>query len=582
MSDALFELPETPAPSQNAYRVLARKYRPQNFAELKGQGALVRTLTNAFETGRVAHAFILTGVRGVGKTTTARIIAKGLNCESGPTINPCGKCAACTSIAEGRNVDVIEMDAASNTGVDNIRQLLENVKYAPTSVRTKVYIIDEVHMLSTASFNALLKTLEEPPPHVKFILATTEIRKVPVTILSRCQRFDLRRIEPDVLRAHFAEVAKAEQVEVEDEALALLARAADGSARDGLSLFDQAIARATPVTATDVRDMLGLADRAQITALLTAALRGQAADALATLATLHQCGAEPLAVLQDLLDATHQLSRLKILPPTANIGVTETELKNLRELADSFTTPVLARAWQVLLKGVTELQSAPQPMAALEMLIIRLAHIGTLPPPGDLVKKLEKALQDGLSAGAGGSATSPSQTTAPVMKMAVGQSRPAPVVQAIAQPQVAAMPTSWKSAVALFAEKRELTLYGQLNTLVECVSFAPGTLELFLRPGTPPALAPRVASCLQEWTGQRWLVNLARSSSHLTLREQDEAQEQNVLQQAAEHPLVKAVLLAFPGAKIAAVRDKVAAAVLDEPTPVESDSSTDLGIFDEE
>jgi DNA polymerase-3 subunit gamma/tau len=577
MSDALFEMPETPAAKPAAYRVLARKYRPQNFAELKGQEALVRTLTNAFASGRIAHAFILTGVRGVGKTTTARIIAKGLNCESGPTITPCGKCNACISIAEGRNMDVIEMNAADNRKIDDVRKIIESAKYAPTSVRTKIYILDEVHMFVDEAFNALLKILEEPPPHVKFILATTEIRKVPVTILSRCQRFDLRRIEPDILNAHFAEVAKAEGVTVENEALALLARAADGSARDGLSLFDQAIARGTPVTAASVRDMLGLADRAHILDILKAALNGEAADALTRLAHLHQHGAEPLTVLQDLLDSTHQLSRLKILPPTTNIGVTETELKILRDLADSFSTPVLARAWQVLLKGVNEVQAAPQPLAALDMLLIRLAHIGTLPPPGDLVRKLEKTLSDGVPAG-----TTPSAapTHSPAMRRAVGQNHT--IAQAAPHTQLAPMPMDWKAAVALFAEKRELTLYGQLNTLVECVSFAPGALDLFLRKGTPPQLAPRVASLLQEWTGERWLINLAKSSAQPTIAEAAEAQAQNKLQVAAEHPLVKAVLLAFPGAKIAAVREKIQPVVAEELDELPSDLPPELSIFDEE
>jgi DNA polymerase-3 subunit gamma/tau len=560
MSDALFDLPETPAEKNAAYRVLARKYRPQNFDQLKGQDALVRTLTNAFASNRIAHAFILTGVRGVGKTTTARIIAKGLNCESGPTITPCGKCATCVSIAEGRNVDVIELDAASHTGVDNIRQILDNVKYAPTSVRTKVYIIDEVHMLSTSSFNALLKTLEEPPPHVKFILATTEIRKVPVTILSRCQRFDLRRIEPDVLQAHFAEVSKAEGITVEDEALQLLAKAADGSARDGLSLLDQAIARGgTTVTAEAIRDMLGLAERTRIYDLLGAALKGEVASALSQLTDMHKSGAEPLGVLQDLLDATHQLARLKALPEgSKDLAATSSENDRMSKLASEFSTPALARAWQVLLKGVGEVQGAPRPLAALEMLIIRLAHMGTLPPPGDLVKKLE-----GVNAPAATSAPLASApSSAPVMKAAVGMSN----TVAIAQPATlaAAQPQNWRAVVALFAERKELQLYGYLYGSAECLRFAPGQLEVFLRPGTPPGVAQRVTALLQEWTGSRWLINLARTGGAITIAEEDEAKQLDTLKQAAEHPLVKAVLLAFPGAKIEAVREKMIAAPVDD------------------
>lgn len=553
MSDALFEMPEQPA-QKSAYRVLARKYRPSNFTEMVGQDALVKTLSNAFSSGRIAHAFMLTGVRGVGKTTTARIIAKGLNCVDGPTITPCGKCDACVSIAEGRNVDVLEMDAASHTGVEGIRQLLDNVKYAPTSVRTKIYIIDEVHMLSNSSFNALLKTLEEPPPHVKFIMATTEIRKVPITVLSRCQRYDLRRIDAELLAAHFAEVAKLEAIEIDDEALRLLARAADGSARDGLSLMDQAIARGgASVTGDQVRDMLGLADRSLVFDLLTNALSGEPAKALELIATLHRDGADPLTLLQDLLDVTHQITRHKVLPARkGDVTLTGAEQKRMSELASGLSTPVLARAWQVLLKGVPEVQGASMPMAALEMLIIRLAHVGTLPTPGDLVKKLT----DGsLPSGAAQPTSQGAPSGAPAMRAAVGMSNTIAVAQPAVQTQ--AMVHDWRSAVALFYEKKEMMLAAQLHSTVECLSFAPGQLELYPRSGTGPQVLSRVATLLQEYTGQRWLVNIAKRGGVPTLGDEDDAAARQVLKEAAEHPLVKAVLLAFPGAKIEAVRDKV-------------------------
>ncbi|MGC2522469.1 MAG: DNA polymerase III subunit gamma/tau, partial [Stellaceae bacterium] len=369
-----------------AYRVLARKYRPQTFAELIGQEAVVRTLANAIATGRIAHAFILTGVRGVGKTTTARIIARALNCvgpdgTGGATAEPCGECVHCRSIAEDRHVDVIEMDAASRTGVDDIRELTEGVRYRPVSARYKVYIIDEVHMLSKNAFNALLKTLEEPPPAVVFVFATTEIHKVPVTVLSRCQRFSLRRVSAELLAAHYRGVAEAEMVEAEPAALALIARAADGSVRDGLSLLDQAIAlSAGRVSEDQVRDMLGVADRGQVFDLLEMVLRGDAAAALAQFDRLYREGADPLLVLQELLDLAHFLTRLKLAPDTG-VGdpIAEGDRERARPLADKLSMPVLARAWQMLLKGLGEVQEAPSPIQAAEMVLVRLAYVADLP-----------------------------------------------------------------------------------------------------------------------------------------------------------------------------------------------------------
>ena len=380
----------------NAYRVLARKYRPQTFAELIGQEAVVRTLANAIATGRIAHAFILTGVRGVGKTTTARIIARALNCvgpdgTGGPTAAPCGECIHCRSIAEDRHVDVIEMDAASRTGVDDIRELTDGVRYRPVSARYKIYIIDEVHMLSKNAFNALLKTLEEPPPAVIFVFATTEIHKVPVTVLSRCQRFSLRRVPAEMLAEHYRRVADAEAVEAEPEALALIARAADGSVRDGLSLLDQAIALSGGrVAEAAVRDMLGVADRGLVFDLLETVLRGEAAAALAQFDRLYQEGADPLLVLQDLLDLAHFLTRLKLAPEAgAGDPIAEGDRERARPLAEKLTMSALARVWQMLLKGLGEVQEAPSPIQAAEMVLVRLAYVADLPSPAELVRSLQ-------------------------------------------------------------------------------------------------------------------------------------------------------------------------------------------------
>ncbi|MDB5369417.1 MAG: polymerase subunit gamma/tau, partial [Roseomonas sp.] len=388
-----------PAGAPNTpYRVLARKYRPQNFDELVGQDALVRTLRNAFAQNRVAHAFMLTGVRGVGKTTTARIIARALNCigpdgQGGPTASPCGVCAECQAILADRHPDVLELDAASNNGVDNIRELREAVRYRPARARFKVYILDEVHMLSSAAFNALLKTLEEPPPQVKFIFATTEIRKVPATILSRCQRFDLRRVPQDTLRAHFTRLAQQENVPAEEEAIAMIARAADGSVRDGLSLLDQAMAQAAGspggVGAAMVRDMLGLADRSLLLDLLEGAFRGDIAAVLASMDHGHERGADPGVVLADLLELTHTLTRLRAVPALRqDPSLPEAERVRGVALAEKLSIPVLGRAWQLLLKGITEIAEAPDRRAAAEMVLIRLAHLADMPTPGDLVRRL--------------------------------------------------------------------------------------------------------------------------------------------------------------------------------------------------
>ncbi|WP_366656978.1 DNA polymerase III subunit gamma/tau [Fodinicurvata sp. EGI_FJ10296] len=450
------------------YRVLARKYRPGTFDQLIGQDALVRTLTNALRTGRMAHAFILTGVRGVGKTTTARIIARAINCTGpdgtgGPTPTPCGQCDACISIAADRNVDVIEIDAASNTGVDNIREIIEAVRYAPVSVRYKIYIIDEVHMLSRAAFNALLKTLEEPPDHAKFIFATTEIRKVPVTVLSRCQRFDLRRVDSSLLQRHFGRIVELEGAAIEPDALGMISRAADGSVRDGLSLLDQAIGQAgqgdaggydsspengpaVTVTADQVREMLGLADRTRIIDLFESLVTGRAADALALAADLSASGADPVVVTQDLLDFTHFLTRWKVVPDLASDPtLPEAEIRRGSALAEQLSMPALTRCWQILLKGLGEIQAAPDPTAALDMVLIRLIHGAALPTPDDLLKKLASLPQDAARSPSG---PAPDGNSGPPPHQAAGNGRTVTTAASPSNQQHNAPVTSGHSASA--------------------------------------------------------------------------------------------------------------------------------------
>ena len=428
--------------SGDEYTVLARKYRPAAFDALIGQDAMVRTLTNAIDSGRLAHAFVLTGVRGVGKTTTARIIARVLNCigpdgTGGPTVQPCGVCQHCIAIAEDRHVDVLEMDAASRTGVGDIRELIESVRYRPTSARYKIYIIDEVHMLSTSAFNALLKTLEEPPEHVKFIFATTEIRKIPVTVLSRCQRFDLRRVNMETLAAHFAKIAKQEGAVIGDGALAMIARAADGSVRDGLSLLDQAIAHGSgEVSEEQIRDMLGLADRSQTFALLEAVLKGDISGALDLMDTQYRSGADPASIIEDMLNITHWLTRIKIAPEAADDpGVAETERVRGKDLAGRLGMAAIARAWQMLLKGLVEVRMAPSPIQAAEMVMVRLAYATDLPTPADALKAMGNG--DTVTVGAGVSQAPSGQSSAPVATSSAEMTTsPAPQSQA-SQPRAA-------------------------------------------------------------------------------------------------------------------------------------------------
>jgi DNA polymerase III subunit gamma/tau len=552
------------------YRVLARKYRPRDFSGLIGQEALVRTLRNAIAQGRLAHGFMLTGVRGVGKTTTARILARCFNCigpdgKGGPTAEPCGQCEHCRAIAEDRHVDVIEMDAASRTGIDDIRELIDGVRYRPVSARYKVYIIDEVHMLSEKAFNALLKTLEEPPEHVKFIFATTEIRKVPVTVLSRCQRFDLRRIGAEELTSYFLKIAAAEGAKVTDGAAAMIARAADGSARDGLSLLDQAIALSHgAIDEAQVRDMLGLADRTQLIDLYDDVLKGRAAEALQRLQTMHQAGADAAIVLQDMLELTHWLTRAKITPePLSDPATPEAERAWGTKVTPELSIPVLARLWQMLLKGLGEVQAAPQPLAAAEMVLIRLMHAAQLPDPADLVRRLSEG--NGASApapragGDGGNRSAPAsaprlQTQQQIAPQPAQQVAPSPTSRTAPQAALP-QPQSFGDVVALFHARREAILAAHLQSDVHLVQFEVGRIDF--RPGerAPSNLPNRVAACLAEWTGKRWLVSVSAQTGEKTLKEQAAELAHAQREEAARHPLVQAVLQAFPGATIDEVRN---------------------------
>jgi DNA polymerase-3 subunit gamma/tau len=565
----------TDIPAPAPYRVLARKYRPTDFAGLIGQEALVRTLTNAIQSGRLAHAFVLTGVRGVGKTTTARIIARALNCvgidgKGGPTIEPCGTCEHCRAIADDRHVDILEMDAASRTGVNDIREIIEGVRYRPTSARFKIYIIDEVHMLSTAAFNALLKTLEEPPEHVKFVFATTEIRKIPVTVLSRCQRFDLRRVEMDVLAAHFRAIAAKEGAEIDEAALRLIARAADGSVRDGLSLLDQAISHgAGAVTELQVRDMLGLADRARVFDLFEAVMRGHVAEALDMIGDQYAAGADPAVVVQDMLELAHWLTRLKITPDAADIAAAASETERVKgaEMAKALSMAALTRAWQMLLKGLAETRSAPNPLQAAEMAVVRLAYAAELPSPAELVEQLRRnppppsgpppGPRGGGSAPGGGGFTEAAAPGRIGMAPAEGPGATALKLAPAPQPTpLPPMPASFADVVKLFGDKREGVLAVQLRTGVNLVKFEPGRLEFRPQSGAPSDLAPRVSRLLSEWTGRRWTVSLnLTETAQATLAEQEAEAEHRRREDAANHPLVRAVLSAFSGSAIELVRD---------------------------
>ena len=560
-----------PDAEAGAYTVLARKYRPRTFEDLIGQEAMVRTLTNAFATGRIAHAFMLTGVRGVGKTTTARLLARALNYETDtvdrPSVNLTEEGRHCRAIIEGRHMDVMELDAASRTKVDEMRELLDSVRYGPVEARYKVYVIDEVHMLSTAAFNALLKTLEEPPPDVRFVFATTEIRKVPVTVLSRCQRFDLKRISLTELSDYLGRIAAKEGIEAEVGALRLIARGAEGSARDALSLLDRAIALggSTSITEAGVAEMLGLADRGQLLDLFQAAMEGRVPDALGIVGAMYRNGADPTQLVQDLLELTHAVSRIKLAPEAAaDLGLSEVEATRGKELAEKLQVPSLARAWQMLLKGLAEVQQAESSLPALEMVLIRLAHVADMPTPGELVRRLQAAPAS-MPAGS----SPPSRPNGGGARAVAGGA----TIVAAAIPAAAPMPASFEAIVALFAERREALIQAQLETYAHIVKLEPGRLEMRLDPGAQPDLANRVGSLLSQWTGQRWIVSLSTAAGEMTLTEKREAAEQDRFERAKALPLVQAVMSAFPGAEIVDVRDleDTAPAAVEEPPLEEGD-----------
>jgi DNA polymerase-3 subunit gamma/tau len=557
------------------YRVLARKYRPSSFDDLIGQDAVVRTVSNAFETGRIPQAWILTGVRGVGKTTTARILARALNYElpdgsvKGPTIRMPVPGVHCQAIMESRHMDVLEMDAASHTGVDDVRQINDSVRYAPASARYKVYIIDEVHMLSTAAFNAFLKTLEEPPEHAKFVFATTEIRKVPVTVLSRCQRFDLRRVEADVLMAHLANIAAREGVEVEPEALGIVARAAEGSVRDSLSLFDQAIAHAAgPVRADAVRQMLGLADRTRVIDLFDCLVRGDIASAFREFREQYDTGADPVVVLSDLAEFVNFVTRVKIVPATAdNVAFGETERLRGRDFAAKISMRVLSRMWQMLLKGITEAKDATRPAAAAEMVLVRIAYVADMPTPDEAIRMIEQngGASPALAANAGprgapaapvsSMPSSPARTTTMPRSNAEASVRPqmiAPSPEAQSAPAMRI--ASFPELVALAGEKRDLLTKAALEADVRLVRIEDGRLEVALERSAARTLINDLSRKLEQWTGRRWTVVVSNEAGQPTLRSQSEV-ARNQRERAAEtDPRVQEVLARFPGAKVVEVR----------------------------
>ncbi len=550
--------------STTSYRVLARKYRPQTFADLIGQEALVRTLSNAFATGRVAQAYMLTGVRGVGKTTTARLIARALNYPAGATIDMPEITPQCEAILESRHMDVIEMDAASNTGVDNMREIIDSVRYAPVQARVKVYIIDEVHMLSKSAFNALLKTLEEPPPHVKFIFATTEIRKVPVTILSRCQRFDLKRLDAGLLTQHYGRIAKLEGAEADEEALRMIARAAEGSVRDGLSLLDQAIAYGNgTVKSADVLSMLGIMDRTRVIDLFDAVMAGDLPRALTEMASQYESGGDPQTTLTDLAEFVHWVTRCKIVPQSAGQDSSRTSLEKSKgsEYAGKLSVPQLARAWQMLLKGIAETATAARPDQAAEMVLIRLAHASEL-PMGDDLAKLVKSAASNPPAPRREISRPDFSGTASTVPTAITQTNTALAVDTSPQPPTsppvsaeAKTLASFADVVALAAEKRDVKLKSELERFVRPIRISEGKLELALEPGAPPGLSNEISRKLEAWTSRRWMVMVARDGGTETLAKQKKSAEATVMREAREMPVVQAIFKTFPGAEIVKVRD---------------------------
>ncbi|RWA61862.1 DNA polymerase III subunit gamma/tau [Mesorhizobium sp.] len=561
-----------------AYRVLARKYRPSNFSELIGQEPMVRTLTNAFASGRIAQAWMLTGVRGVGKTTTARILARALNYKTATVDQPSVDLSIpgehCQAIMEGRHVDVIEMDAASHTGIDDIRDIIERVRYAPVSARYKVYIIDEVHMLSTQAFNGLLKTLEEPPPHVKFIFATTEIRKVPITVLSRCQRFDLRRIDAGALVAHLSAIAAKEGISVDDDALAMIARAAEGSARDSLSILDQAIAHGSgTVSAEAVRAMLGLADRARIVDLFEHVMKGDVAAALAEFRAQYDTGADPAAVLTDLAEFNHLVTRLRFVPTAADdASLSEDERRRGGDFAGTLSVRVLSRTWQMLLKGIPEVQSSNRPVSAAEMVLIRLAHAADLPTLDEALKSLEGASPvpngapraNGAPASPGnGGASAVAQARIPsagggAQTMRLVEAQPVPAAFVAAPEPVVETPAvpvkSLADIAALADANRDIAFKVLIKRCVRLVRIEPGRLDVSLTEDAPKMLLNDLTAKLRAWTGRNWLVSLSKEDGGQTLAEMETTKREIAFLDAKSDPTVAAILARFPGAKIIDVR----------------------------
>lgn len=564
---------------QDPYRVLARKYRPETFADLVGQEAMVQTLKNAFAADRIAQAFVMTGIRGTGKTTTARIIAKGMNCvgpdgTGTPTTEPCGVCEPCVAITEGRHVDVMEMDAASRTGVGDIREIIDSVHYRAASARYKIYIIDEVHMLSPSAFNALLKTLEEPPEHVKFIFATTEIRKVPVTVLSRCQRFDLRRIEPEDMIALLRKIATAEGAQIDEDALALITRAAEGSARDATSLLDQSISHGAGGTTSDqVRAMLGLADRGRVLDLFDMILKGDAQAALSELSAQYADGADPVAVLRDLAEITHWVSVTKITPQAADDPtISPDERMRGSAMAEALPMRILSRMWQMLLKALEEVASAPNVMMAAEMAVIRLTHVADLPSPGDIVKKLQQDPPTGPAptartpqhpSGPGASATAP--TTAGRAQAASGGG--ASPVRALAPEGALDRYARFDDVVALIRTHRDVKLLVEVENTLRLVSYSPGRIAFQPTPDAPKDLAQRLGARLQLWTGNRWAISIEAEGGADTIAQTRDAAQIDLRNQAKTHPLVAAVLLQFPNAQITEIRT---AAQIEDAAQVEA------------
>ncbi|MDP3590539.1 DNA polymerase III subunit gamma/tau [Phenylobacterium sp.] len=547
-----------PAEQSAAYTVIARKYRPRTFDDLFGQEAMVRTLRNAFASGRIAHAFMLTGVRGVGKTTTARLLARALNYETdsihAPTLDLNEEGRHCRSIIEGRHMDVLELDAASRTGVADMRELLDGVRYAPVEARYKVYIIDEVHMLSTGAFNALLKTLEEPPPHAKFIFATTEIRKVPVTILSRCQRFDLRRVEPDVIVKNLEMIAGKEGAQVEDEGMLLIARAAEGSVRDAQSMLDQAIVQAEAgqmVTAGSIRDMLGLADRAQTISLFEQVMRGEGGPAIATFRTLYNFGAEPGQVMLDLLDHTHGASVAKAIGPQA-LTLPKEQAARLAAVGAAVSAGNLSRIWQMLLKAHEEVRRAPDAAAACDMALIRLAYAADLPGPEEALRRLQSGepLTGGPPSGGGGGGGGVSASMGGGGVTAQARAMPQPAVS-----DAAPVLKSFADVIALMDKKREIALRLDVERYVRPISFRPGVLEYEPAPGAPNNLAQRLVARLKEWTGQPWLVAAQGGGGAESAWERQKREEREVRAEIEVDPFVLSVMAAFPGAEIISVRN---------------------------